>query len=208
MSFITQQSTSLCISQAVLQQQCLEYRSQVISLRTQLDTSQTVQKDFVHLSQSLQVLDQHEVLTLLTIQSLLTINFWCILKDVLSLHDFYSDFDKTLRSATKTLSMSSSAMQFLTCHMIFCLNLLLHSCSLSHATVMRLIQWESIRQEGAWTKNNFKQKYYLYIFYYCVLCIKKVFDKKNKIKNDNSTFILNYTLCNIFTIRKNLPSNK
>jgi len=49
----------------VLQQQCLEYRSQVISLRTQLDTSQAVQKDFVHLSQSLQVLDQHEDLTLL-----------------------------------------------------------------------------------------------------------------------------------------------
>lgn len=162
----------------MLQQQCLEYRSQVISLRTQLDTSQAVQKDFVHLSQSLQVLDQHEVLTLLTMQSLLTINFWCIQKDVLSLHDFYSDFaigHKTW-SATKTLSMSSSAMQFLTCHMIFCLNLLLHSCSLNHATVMYLIQWESIRQEGAWTKNNFKQKYYLCIFYYCVLCMS-VFKK-------------------------------
>lgn len=40
---------------AVLQQQCLEFRSQVISLRSQLDTSQAVQKDFVQLSQSLQV---------------------------------------------------------------------------------------------------------------------------------------------------------
>ncbi|XP_026888589.2 rab GTPase-binding effector protein 2 isoform X1 [Electrophorus electricus] len=40
---------------AVLQQQCLELRSQVISLRSQLDTSQAVQKDFVQLSQSLQV---------------------------------------------------------------------------------------------------------------------------------------------------------
>ncbi|XP_076153739.1 rab GTPase-binding effector protein 2 isoform X1 [Alosa pseudoharengus] len=38
-----------------LQQQCLEFRSQVISLRTQMDTSQTVQMDFVQLSQSLQV---------------------------------------------------------------------------------------------------------------------------------------------------------
>ncbi|KAG5263223.1 hypothetical protein AALO_G00283950 [Alosa alosa] len=36
-------------------QQCLEFRSQVISLRTQMDTSQTVQMDFVQLSQSLQV---------------------------------------------------------------------------------------------------------------------------------------------------------
>ncbi|XP_072550340.1 rab GTPase-binding effector protein 2 isoform X2 [Salminus brasiliensis] len=39
----------------VLQQQCLELRSQVISLRSQLDTSQAVQRDFVQLSQSLQV---------------------------------------------------------------------------------------------------------------------------------------------------------
>ncbi|TRY59855.1 hypothetical protein DNTS_035272 [Danionella cerebrum] len=38
-----------------LQQQCLELRGQVISLRSQLDTSQAVQKDFVQLSQSLQV---------------------------------------------------------------------------------------------------------------------------------------------------------
>ncbi|KAJ8332095.1 hypothetical protein SKAU_G00429280 [Synaphobranchus kaupii] len=40
---------------SALQQQCLELRSQVISLHSQLDTSQTVQKDFVQLSQSLQV---------------------------------------------------------------------------------------------------------------------------------------------------------
>ncbi|KAM9457871.1 rab GTPase-binding effector protein 2 isoform 2-T2 [Clarias gariepinus] len=38
-----------------LQNQCLELRSQVISLRSQLDTSQAVQRDFVQLSQSLQV---------------------------------------------------------------------------------------------------------------------------------------------------------
>lgn len=41
--------------QASLHQQCLELRSQVISLRSQVDTTQTVQKDFVQLSQSLQV---------------------------------------------------------------------------------------------------------------------------------------------------------
>ncbi|XP_047657048.1 rab GTPase-binding effector protein 2 isoform X1 [Tachysurus fulvidraco] len=39
----------------VLHGQCLELRSQVISLRSQLDTSQAVQRDFVQLSQSLQV---------------------------------------------------------------------------------------------------------------------------------------------------------
>ncbi|XP_019723833.1 rab GTPase-binding effector protein 2 isoform X2 [Hippocampus comes] len=38
-----------------LHQQCLELRSQVISMRSQVDTSQTVQRDFVELSQSLQV---------------------------------------------------------------------------------------------------------------------------------------------------------
>ncbi|XP_061557326.1 rab GTPase-binding effector protein 2 isoform X3 [Phycodurus eques] len=38
-----------------LHQQCLELRSQVISMRSQVDTSQTVQRDFVQLSQSLQV---------------------------------------------------------------------------------------------------------------------------------------------------------
>lgn len=42
-------------SQASLQQQCLELRSQIISMRSQVDTSQTVQRDFVQLSQSLQV---------------------------------------------------------------------------------------------------------------------------------------------------------
>lgn len=47
--------SSLSFSQSVLQDQCLELRSQVISLRSQLDTSQAVQRDFVQLSQSLQV---------------------------------------------------------------------------------------------------------------------------------------------------------
>lgn len=42
-------------SQTMLQDQGLELRSQVISLRSQLDTSQAVQRDFVQLSQSLQV---------------------------------------------------------------------------------------------------------------------------------------------------------
>ncbi|XP_037647489.1 rab GTPase-binding effector protein 2 [Sebastes umbrosus] len=51
------QSTNKALSsdKAALQQQCLELRSQVISLRSQVDTSQTVQMDFVQLSQSLQV---------------------------------------------------------------------------------------------------------------------------------------------------------
>ncbi|KPP65514.1 rab GTPase-binding effector protein 2-like [Scleropages formosus] len=40
---------------SLLEQQCLELRSQMISLRSQLDTSQAVQRDFVQLSQSLQV---------------------------------------------------------------------------------------------------------------------------------------------------------
>ncbi|KAI5629383.1 rab GTPase-binding effector protein 2, partial [Silurus asotus] len=40
---------------AALHEQYLELRSQVISLRSQLDTSQAVQRDFVQLSQSLQV---------------------------------------------------------------------------------------------------------------------------------------------------------
>lgn len=44
--------------QASLHQQCLELRSQAISLRSQVDTSQTVQRDFVQLSQSLQVVEQ------------------------------------------------------------------------------------------------------------------------------------------------------
>ncbi|XP_031417039.1 LOW QUALITY PROTEIN: rab GTPase-binding effector protein 2 [Clupea harengus] len=46
---------SLSNDKVSLQQQCLEFRGQIISLHTQLDTSQTVQKDFVQLSQSLQV---------------------------------------------------------------------------------------------------------------------------------------------------------
>uniref|UniRef100_A0A3P9KSI9 Rab GTPase-binding effector protein 2 n=1 Tax=Oryzias latipes TaxID=8090 RepID=A0A3P9KSI9_ORYLA len=46
---------ALGTEKAALHQQCLELRSQVISLRSQLDTSQTVQRDFVELSQSLQV---------------------------------------------------------------------------------------------------------------------------------------------------------
>uniref|UniRef100_H2M973 Rab GTPase-binding effector protein 2 n=1 Tax=Oryzias latipes TaxID=8090 RepID=H2M973_ORYLA len=46
---------ALGTEKAALHQQCLELRSQVISLRSQLDTSQAVQRDFVELSQSLQV---------------------------------------------------------------------------------------------------------------------------------------------------------
>lgn len=49
------QTDFFCGFQAALQKQCLELRSQVISLRSQVDTSQTVQMDFVQLSQSLQV---------------------------------------------------------------------------------------------------------------------------------------------------------
>uniref|UniRef100_A0A8D3ABR5 Rab GTPase-binding effector protein 2 n=2 Tax=Scophthalmus maximus TaxID=52904 RepID=A0A8D3ABR5_SCOMX len=51
------QSTNKALSKdkAAFHQQCLELRSQVISLRSQVDTSQTVQRDFVQLSQSLQV---------------------------------------------------------------------------------------------------------------------------------------------------------
>ncbi|KAK5856496.1 hypothetical protein PBY51_008085 [Eleginops maclovinus] len=51
------QSTCKALSndKAALQQQCLELRSQVISMRSQVDTSQTVQRDFVQLSQSLQM---------------------------------------------------------------------------------------------------------------------------------------------------------
>ncbi|KAM9745288.1 rab GTPase-binding effector protein 2 isoform 2-T2 [Menidia menidia] len=51
------QSTNKALSsdKASLHQQCLELRSQVISLRSQVDTSQAVQRDFVQLSQSLQV---------------------------------------------------------------------------------------------------------------------------------------------------------
>ncbi|XP_057201837.1 rab GTPase-binding effector protein 2 isoform X2 [Triplophysa rosa] len=55
LSHLQKENKTLIHEKTVLQQQCLELRSQVISLRTQLDTSQTVQKDFVQLSQSLQV---------------------------------------------------------------------------------------------------------------------------------------------------------
>lgn len=48
-------SKALSHDKAAMQQQCLELRSQVISLRSQVDTSQAVQRDFVQLSQSLQV---------------------------------------------------------------------------------------------------------------------------------------------------------
>lgn len=44
--------------QAALHQQGLELRSQVISMRSQVDTIQTVQRDFVQLSQSLQVVEK------------------------------------------------------------------------------------------------------------------------------------------------------
>ncbi|XP_075942386.1 rab GTPase-binding effector protein 2 [Anarhichas minor] len=46
---------TLTDDKAALHQQCLELRSQVISMRSQADTIQTVQRDFVQLSQSLQV---------------------------------------------------------------------------------------------------------------------------------------------------------
>ncbi|XP_068192365.1 rab GTPase-binding effector protein 2 [Antennarius striatus] len=55
LSHIQNTNKSLSNDKAVLHQQCLELRSQVISLRSQFDTSQTVQRDFVQLSQSLQV---------------------------------------------------------------------------------------------------------------------------------------------------------
>uniref|UniRef100_A0A8C1UZ93 Rab GTPase-binding effector protein 2 n=1 Tax=Cyprinus carpio TaxID=7962 RepID=A0A8C1UZ93_CYPCA len=55
LSHLQKENKSHTQEKAALQQQCLEYRSQVISLRSQLNTSQAVQKDFVQLSQSLQV---------------------------------------------------------------------------------------------------------------------------------------------------------
>ncbi|XP_051744365.1 rab GTPase-binding effector protein 2 [Ctenopharyngodon idella] len=55
LAHIQKENKSHIHEKAVLQQQCLECRSQVISLRSLLDTSQAVQKDFVQLSQSLQV---------------------------------------------------------------------------------------------------------------------------------------------------------
>lgn len=55
LSHVQSNNKTLSNDKAGLQQQCLELRSQVISLRSQVDTSQTVQRDFVQLSQSLQV---------------------------------------------------------------------------------------------------------------------------------------------------------
>lgn len=55
LSHVQSTNKALGHEKAALHQQCLELRSQVISLRSQVDTSQTVQRDFVQLSQSLQV---------------------------------------------------------------------------------------------------------------------------------------------------------
>ncbi|KAM9394410.1 rab GTPase-binding effector protein 2 [Pholidichthys leucotaenia] len=55
LSHVRGASKTLSNDKALLQQQCLELRSQVISLRSQVDTSQAVQRDFVQLSQTLQV---------------------------------------------------------------------------------------------------------------------------------------------------------
>ncbi|XP_069381200.1 rab GTPase-binding effector protein 2 [Paralichthys olivaceus] len=55
LSHVQSTNKALGKDKAALHQQCLELRSQVISLRSQLDTIQTVQRDFVQLSQSLQV---------------------------------------------------------------------------------------------------------------------------------------------------------
>ncbi|KAK6300049.1 hypothetical protein J4Q44_G00300820 [Coregonus suidteri] len=55
LSHLQGDSKTLSHDKASLQQQCLELRSQNISMRSQMDTSQTVQRDFVQLSQSLQV---------------------------------------------------------------------------------------------------------------------------------------------------------
>ncbi|XP_070836448.1 rab GTPase-binding effector protein 2 [Chaetodon trifascialis] len=55
LSHVQSTNKTLSSDKAALHQQCLELRSQVISLRSQVDTSQTVQRDFVQLSQSLQV---------------------------------------------------------------------------------------------------------------------------------------------------------
>ncbi|XP_029913898.1 rab GTPase-binding effector protein 2 [Myripristis murdjan] len=55
LSHLQSNNKALTNDKAALQQQCLELRSQVISLRSQVDTSQAVQRDFVQLSQSLQV---------------------------------------------------------------------------------------------------------------------------------------------------------
>ncbi|KAJ4932172.1 hypothetical protein JOQ06_010598 [Pogonophryne albipinna] len=55
LSHLQSTSKTLSAEKAALQHQSLELRSQVISMRSQVDTSQTVQRDFVQLSQSLQM---------------------------------------------------------------------------------------------------------------------------------------------------------
>uniref|UniRef100_A0A8C6TKJ1 Rab GTPase-binding effector protein 2 n=1 Tax=Neogobius melanostomus TaxID=47308 RepID=A0A8C6TKJ1_9GOBI len=55
LSHVHSTNKSLTADKECLQQQCLELRSRVISLRSLVDSSQTVQRDFVQLSQSLQV---------------------------------------------------------------------------------------------------------------------------------------------------------
>ncbi|KAL3987311.1 transcription factor 7-like 1 [Sarotherodon galilaeus] len=55
LSHVQSTNKTLSSEKATLNQQCLELRSQVISMRSQVDTSQAVQRDFVELSQSLQV---------------------------------------------------------------------------------------------------------------------------------------------------------
>ncbi|XP_035036153.1 rab GTPase-binding effector protein 2 [Hippoglossus stenolepis] len=55
LSHVQSTNKALGKDKAALHQQCLELRSQAISLRSQVDTIQTVQRDFVQLSQSLQV---------------------------------------------------------------------------------------------------------------------------------------------------------
>ncbi|KAM6913455.1 rab GTPase-binding effector protein 2 [Lycodopsis pacificus] len=55
LSHVHRTNKTLTDDKASLHQQCLELRSQVISMRSQADTIQTVQRDFVQLSQSLQV---------------------------------------------------------------------------------------------------------------------------------------------------------
>uniref|UniRef100_A0A3B3Q1V8 Rab GTPase-binding effector protein 2 n=1 Tax=Paramormyrops kingsleyae TaxID=1676925 RepID=A0A3B3Q1V8_9TELE len=55
LSHLQKENKAQSSNKSALEQQCLELRSQVISLRSQLDNSQAVQRDFVQLSQSLQV---------------------------------------------------------------------------------------------------------------------------------------------------------
>ncbi|XP_055779591.1 rab GTPase-binding effector protein 2-like [Salvelinus fontinalis] len=55
LSHLQGDSKTLSHDKVSLQQRCLELRSQIVSMRSQVDTSQMVQRDFVQLSQSLQV---------------------------------------------------------------------------------------------------------------------------------------------------------